>query len=380
MMIRKTSGILNISRSRSCVESAVRLMASMPEVTVTKNFSEANSSRSDMSMPKTSLVSDISATDLVDNLLETTESMMDLNGSNIIAFSGGVDSSLVAALVQKTFTSPHSISSSPNDTNTISGNTVAVLGVSPAVPSTQIDLARHVANDVIQIPLREVPTAEGSDPIYIENKGQACLACKTQLYSTLQTVAEHALSSNFSSSSSGISPAKVIMFNGTNKNDTTDPTRLGLIAADNFHVRSPLRHITKDQVRIAAKHLGLPNWNYAASPCLRSRLALGVQATEKHLKMVEEGETFVRNVLGLGLDRNLRVRFLSGGRAGVELDGDLMLNGESKKEGALDIAKEELMNAGFQAFLEEIGFKNGEFVMRKFKTGSVSSAPSAVKS
>lgn len=357
---------INSPRTRSYINTAKRALSSASNVIVTKSLSaESNKLKSDHEnsfiMQNPSLLHSTNATLLVDNLLQTTQSMMDSKGSNIIAYSGGVDSALVATLVQETFTS--SLSSSPSSTT---GNTAAILGVSPAVPASQIELARHIANDIVGIPLFEIPTAEGSDPIYIENKGQACLACKTALYSTLQSVAEHALST---------SSGEVVMFNGTNQDDTTDPTRLGLIAADNFHVRSPLRHITKDQVRIAAKHMGLPNWNYAASPCLRSRLALGVEATTQHLKMVEEGETFVRNVLGIGMERNLRVRLLSGGRAGVELDEDF-ISAVNGKEISKDFdAKEMLIQAGFRQFLEELGFKSGEFVMRKFKSGAVAGAP-----
>ena len=54
---------------------------------------------------------------------------------------------------------------------------------------------------------------------------------------------------------------------------------LGLIAASDFLVRSPLDLVSKGDVRRAARHLGLPNWDAAASPCLRSRLAIGVEAT-----------------------------------------------------------------------------------------------------
>ena len=314
------------------------------------------------------------ATSLVDMLLELTSNMISLQGSNVIAFSGGVDSSLVAALVQRSFYA--SLTSINNSSSSIKGKTTAILGISPAVPDSQIDLARHIAHDIIKIPLLEIPTNEGTDETYIANKGEACLACKNHLYSTLKSVASHAVSPSAKGSSSSGTISDIILFNGTNKDDTNDPTRLGLIAADNFQVRSPLRGISKEEVRIAAKHLGLPNWNYAASPCLRSRLALGIEATSKHLKMVEKGEIFVRNVLHLGMEQNLRLRLLSGGRAGVEVD-ETLFDTSSIETGDLNggNVKTTLINAGFESFLEEIGFKNGEFVVRKFKTGAVSGAP-----
>lgn len=55
---------------------------------------------------------------------------------------------------------------------------------------------------------------------------------------------------------------------------------LGLVAASEFNVVSPLSHLPKQEVRDVAKYLGLPNWNAAASPCLRSRLQFGVEATQ----------------------------------------------------------------------------------------------------
>jgi PP-loop superfamily ATP-utilizing enzyme len=70
------------------------------------------------------------------------------------------------------------------------------------------------------------------------------------------------------------------MFNGTNSDDRQDKTRLGLVAADNFGVASPLAGLSKDEVRALAKEMELENWNHAASPCLRSRLAFGVEATQ----------------------------------------------------------------------------------------------------
>lgn len=80
------------------------------------------------------------------------------------------------------------------------------------------------------------------------------------------------------------------LYNGTNLDDLSDPTRVGLLAASKFNVYSPLSKLPKVEVRKLAKHLGLPNHNYAASPCLRSRLAFGVEATSDHLRKIETGK------------------------------------------------------------------------------------------
>lgn len=120
------------------------------------------------------------ATALVDDLLRNTRRLMGEMNNNestttiinqhVLAFSGGVDSSLVAALLKK-LQMPHE-------------NVHAVLGISPAVPLDQIDLAYQIA-DHIGIEIQTVRTHEGDDETYIANDGQACFACKTHVSSFL---------------------------------------------------------------------------------------------------------------------------------------------------------------------------------------------------
>ncbi len=293
-----------------------------------------------------SILSD--ATSLVDSLLSYTSSLVDQKASNLIAFSGGVDSSLTAALVHRSF---HS-----NDGKKYGGNVKAVLGVSNSLPKRQLLLAQDVASS-IGIDLLEVRTTEGLDDTYIENKGQACFVCKTHLYTALEAVSQKA------SEMSNGSTRDVILYNGTNKDDTRDKTRLGLKAASNFSVRSPLINVTKDEVRIASKHLDLPNWNYAASPCLRSRLALGVEATEKHLRAVNMAENRIRGLLDLDDTVDMRVRMLAGKVAMVELDPKWFAGNTS--------AEEIVRSQGFEQYCKDLGFDGGVGI-RAFKSGSVS--------
>ncbi|KAL7552066.1 hypothetical protein ACHAWF_015288 [Thalassiosira exigua] len=315
------------------------------------------------------------SSELVDTLLARTSEMMDPHAANVVAYSGGVDSSLVAALVHRAF-SPilQQSTRTAADSYGQNGSVQAVLGISPAVPRSQIEMARRVA-ETIGIPLTEVPTIEGSDDTYQRNDGYACYVCKTHLYSTLETVADAILKQQRQppcAEKDHTENHPVILYNGTNADDTRDPTRLGLIAADNFQVHSPLDQITKDQVRQAAKHLGLPNWNSAASPCLRSRLAMGVMATEEHLKAVEMAEEFVRRVLSLDDTVNARVRMMAGGKAIVELDQFVL---ESNNGGQENWAAILLQDHGFeQRCIDEWGF-NSFGGVRGFKTGSVAAMP-----
>jgi uncharacterized protein len=275
------------------------------------------------------------ATRLIDYLLKRTRKLMgDSVENHLVAFSGGIDSSVVAAAVHAVQTSTETA--------------IAVLGVSNAVPEEQVLLARRISSH-IGIPLTEVPTTEGSDDIYIANAGQACLACKTHLYSTLSAIAAHAKHSDGGRQ----------LYNGTNSDDLKDPTRLGLIAAENFKVLSPLRELTKAKVRVVARHMGLPNWNYAASPCLRSRLALGVEASVDHLHRIERAERFVKTRLSNVLDEssNLRVRLLAGNRACVEVDQCIVDEAEQVEWETF--------------FMEELNFSS--VGVRAFRSGSVSS-------
>jgi len=313
--------------------------------------------------------------ELVDKLLQRTSEMIDPHSANVVAFSGGVDSSLVAALVHRAFTnyvtedtntqdvisqqhqyqtkSKQSNYIISNQTKSKEGSVQAVLGISPAVPQTQIQMARNVAQ-TIGISLKEVNTTEGDDETYVKNDGYACFVCKTHLYSTLESVANEVMKQE----------QNLILYNGTNADDKLDSTRVGLIAASNFRVQSPLDRITKDQVRQAAKYLGLPNWNVAASPCLRSRLAMGVLATENHLLAVEKAERFIREVLQLDETVNARVRMLAGSKAVVELDNSIIYP-EIERVLQDNLFEEKCINEwGFNSF-------GG---VRAFKTGSVATA------
>ena len=81
-------------------------------------------------------------------------------------------------------------------------------------------------------------------------------------------------------SSSAEAEFEVALYNGTNADDLTDPTRLGLLSAAHHRVNSPLCQLSKLRVRQLAQAAGLPNWNLAAAPGLRSRLAVRGRAGE----------------------------------------------------------------------------------------------------
>jgi len=275
-------------------------------------------------------------------------------GVNLVAFSGGVDSSLVAYLVHRAFP----------------GSSVACLGRSASLPDDQLRSAQEIARS-IGIPLEQVFPGEGRHRDYVANTGMSCYHCKSHLYEALQLVASKAATLQ-----------DVTLFNGTNADDMLDATRVGLVAAKEYAVRSPLAGpdfvfyaiiviiviivitlagFTKEEVRAAARNAGLANWDHAASPCLRSRLQFGVEATEEHLARVEAGEQRVREILGTPVQENLRVRYLAGGKARIELEVATLQRVEAQS-GTLS---RELQDA-----LLELGFKGVS--TKAFRSGSLS--------
>mmetsp|Transcript_4656 Transcript_4656/g.6959 ORF Transcript_4656/g.6959 Transcript_4656/m.6959 type:complete len:293 (-) Transcript_4656:42-920(-) len=282
----------------------------------------------------------MAAVELIEGIAKRVHKLgvQEIRKHNIIAYSGGVDSSLVAAVVHKVFPS----------------NSIACIGVSAALSTEQLDQAREVA-DVIGIPLKEVHTTEGSDPDYIANMGASCFHCKTHLYSALEGVATHAAAASAHQQPAG-GTTTVVLFNGTNAEDKLDSTRVGLRAAEDFRVASPIDHLLKDQVREAAKALGLPNWAHAASPCLRSRLAFGVPATAHNLARVESAEAIVRQHVKLSASNNLRVRSHAEDVATIEVDNSII------EDVAINLPsiQDELLVKGFK-----------QVNLKVFKSGSV---------
>jgi len=241
-----------------------------------------------------------------------------------VAYSGGVDSSLVAALLQRVHGS----------------KALAVLGVSSSLPNEQRALAHRVAEQ-IGIVVKEVSTKEGDEEQYVKNEGMACFSCKSSLYSSLLAVFEEEARDG------------VVLYNGTNADDVHDPTRVGLLAAKNFKVVQPLQALnaSKEQVRQVASELGLINAHFAASPCLRSRLALGVRATPEALRRVEQAELVVKEALASANlhapHLNLRVRHLGDGSARIELDSNTLA--QAQEQEVLNEVGSRIATLGFPA-------------------------------
>jgi uncharacterized protein len=197
-----------------------------------------------------------------------------LSGS-IVAFSGGVDSSLVLYLARKWQGRDRAI---------------GVISRSESLKRKDFQLAQSFSEQY-DIHMEVIVTRELEDERYRQNPVDRCYFCKDHLYRDLGKIA-------------GKYPGFAVL-NGTNADDRGD-YRPGQAAADQYEVRSPLSEcgITKEEIREIARHFGLPNWDKPASPCLSSRIPYNHAITEKKLVEVEQAEDLL-NAFGFG---EVRVR------------------------------------------------------------------------
>jgi pyridinium-3,5-biscarboxylic acid mononucleotide sulfurtransferase len=194
-----------------------------------------------------------------------------------VAFSGGVDSSLLLALAARAL-GPDRV--------------VALLGVSPSLASEERIAAHDVASQV-GVPVVEVETHEDDRPEYQANGPDRCFYCKDELFSQI----EDQVADRYQ--------LDAIAY-GENADDARRPDRPGARAAANHHVLRPLAAagLTKRDVRAIARALNLPVADKPAAPCLASRIPHHRAVTPAKLTQIERAESALRQ---LGFT-DLRVR------------------------------------------------------------------------
>ena len=207
-------------------------------------------------------------------LLAELERSVAHHGSAVVAFSGGVDSSLVAAVAARA----------------LGSRALAVTAVSPAVAAGELDGARRVAA-AVGIEHETIATDELAREGYRRNGRDRCYFCKTELYDVLAEVAARR--------------GYGALLSGANADDAGD-WRPGLRAAAEHGVRHPLLEagVGKAAVRALARQLGLPSAEKPATPCLASRIPYGTAVDPGTLARIDRAERAVR-ALGFPV---LRVR------------------------------------------------------------------------
>jgi uncharacterized protein len=241
----------------------------------------------------------------------------------VVAFSGGVDSTFVAAAAFEA----------------AGGAALAITGLSPSVAPSEREEAVALARR-IGIAHRFVKTDEMANPEYVANSPMRCFHCKDELYGVLGAIAAEA--------------GGATVVDGTNADDAGD-WRPGRKAAALHGVRSPLLELgwTKDEVRAASRDLGLPTWDKPAMACLASRIPHGTPVTVEALDQVGAAEAVLR---ALGA-RQVRVRH-HGEVARIETDAAGMaalFAQETRPE-----VVERLKNLGFRhVALDLAGYQQG---------------------
>ncbi len=242
---------------------------------------------------------------------------------SIVAFSGGIDSSLVLFLARKWQGKEGAI---------------GVISNSESLKSKDFDLAQSFSKQ-FDINMEVIITRELEDDRYNENPIDRCFFCKEHLYSDLQGISEKY-------------PGFPVL-NGTNADDYTD-YRPGLKAATKYEVLSPLADckIIKEEIREIARYYKLPNWDKPASPCLSSRIPYNHKITQKKLVEVEQAEDLL-NTFGFN---DVRVRHY-GDHGKIEVRKEDLQKLLQVKEKVVDQIKE----IGFEEVLiDEEGLVSGK--------------------
>jgi pyridinium-3,5-biscarboxylic acid mononucleotide sulfurtransferase len=210
-----------------------------------------------------------------------------------VAFSGGVDSSLVLAAATRALGQ---------------ANVHAVTAVSESLPSGMLAAARQLAA-LLGVRHTEIATREIDNPGYTANGADRCYFCKSTLIETVISL--------------GHGRAGDLLVTGTNADDVRAGWRPGIKAAAERGAGTPLADVgmSKDDVRALSRDWGLPGWDRPASPCLSSRIAYGIRITPAKLARVDAAETAVRLVLEQAgvMVHDLRVRDL-GDAVRLEVD------------------------------------------------------------
>lgn len=250
-------------------------------------------------------------------------------GTILVAFSGGLDSSVLAYAAHQA----------------LGKKAIAVTAFSASTPTGQLETAREVA-DHIGIQHLLVETEELDDPAYRENTPERCYLCKKIILGTFKKIAHQ---ENLS-----------VTADGTNADDAND-YRPGAQAVKELGIQTPLLNVglTKPELRKLAKQWGLPNHDLPASPCLSTRIAYGLPITKERLLMIDRAEQYVRAVVGPKI--SIRIRCTPEDTARIEVP----------KEHLATLLEDPTARQKLVDHLRKLGFQYVTLNLEAFQSGSL---------
>jgi uncharacterized protein len=248
----------------------------------------------------------------------------------VIAYSGGVDSTYLAALAHEE----------------LGAGALLVIADSPSIPRTELSEARALASRHAWA-LEIIQTAEFKQEAFVKNERDRCYHCKHELFSNLINYAK----------TRGI----YVVAYGETADDLADVTRMGKVAAEELGVVAPLLEagMTKDDIRVLSEGMGLPTAAKASFACLASRVPVGTRLQITDLARIEQAEELLKSLNF----RQYRARH-HGEICRIEVDKDDL------RRFADDTLREHIVKA-----IKALGYRYVTLDLSGYRTGSTAAIP-----